>query len=141
MARTGRSIPSDRVLALALTVIGGAGLLVAVSRNWNAQEMNPGIEGALTAGILAPILALANGLGYRRSVALSAPIVVIQYSACLVAGGPALAVASLTLCCAGFLGFLVALFEPEPRRAPSPRAARPDLARAGDEGLLASKRD
>jgi hypothetical protein len=111
----------DRWVAVVLTLLGGAGLMVALLRNWNAQEMNPGIEGSLTVGVLAPILALSSGIGYRHTVTVSLPILLIQYATCFVAAGPALAVVSLELCCLGFLGFVIAFFEPQPGSPSRPR--------------------
>ena len=130
MSQVTRLDSKDRWVAVALTMLGGAGLMVALLRHWNAQEMNPGIEGSLTVGIFAPILALSSGIGYRRTVMVSLPVLLIQYLTCFAAAGPALPVVSLELCCLGFLGFVVALVEPAPEHEEAARPRAPSRSTA-----------
>ena len=52
------------------------------------------------------------------------PYYVYQYATCFAAAGPALAVVSLELCCLGFLGFVLAFFEPQIGSPSRPRPRR-----------------
>jgi hypothetical protein len=102
----------DLVLALVLTVSGGAALLAAVHARWNPGDMLPGIEGCVTAGVVGTLLALLQRIEYRTVVAMSAPVVVIEYLACVASGGPAAAVAGMHLAAMGLLGLGLSFREP-----------------------------
>lgn len=107
----------DLALSAALAIAGAAAITFAVAHRWNPQELNPGVEGCLTAGVVAFILTLLHRLPYGSAVALTAPIVALEYTATAVAGGPAMGVVGVQLTVMGLLGLVLGFTREEPARA------------------------
>ena len=105
----------DMALSLALAAAGVAAVIFAIAHRWNPQELNPGIEGCLTAGVVGFVMALLHPLPYGSAVALTAPIVAVEYTSSVVAGGPAVGVVGVQLAVMGMIGLAVGLAT---RRAP-----------------------
>jgi len=103
-----------------MTVGGVAAVIVAMIQRWNPQEMNPGVEGSLTVGIVGSVLALVEGLPYTTVIKLMIPIWAIQYVTCQMVPGPSFAVLGIELIALGFFGFarhLLTSGSPRPRAA------------------------
>jgi hypothetical protein len=115
---------NDLYLALGVTLVGGLLLFLAMRAHFSPQDVNPGIEGTLVAGVLGTILVLLQPLAYRRALFFTAPVVALQYWACAYAGGPAAGIVGLHLLIIGFIGLGLALREPSPAPARKPAAAR-----------------
>jgi hypothetical protein len=128
----------DLALASVLTLMGGALVLVALRMRWNPQDLNPGIEGCLTVGVVGFILALLHPLEYRHAVLISAPVVAVQYGACLAVGGPAAGVVGIELIIFGFVGLGMALH----RSRPAPAAEGDSRSsREADRAALSSREE
>ena len=125
MVETGIRGERDSWLAPALLIAGVVALGYAVLHRWNAQEMNPGVEGALTVGVLAPMLLLFEGLSFSEMLKAAVPIWIIQFAACAAVAGPAVAGLGIELCVVGAIGVLVRALS-----APTPPVATPALRRA-----------
>ena len=110
----------------ALLIAGAVALGYALLHGWNAQEMNPGVEGALTVGVFAPMLLLLHGLRFSEMLKGAVPIWAVQFVACAAVSAPAIAGLGIELCVTGALGVLLgALTTRAPARAT--RAARRTL--------------
>ena len=92
--------------------------------------MNPGVEGALTVGILGPMLLLLEGLRFSEMLKAAVPIWIIQFAACAAVSGPAIAGLGIELCVIGMIGVLI--------RALSTRDHRGEWTR-GDQLLSTSQ--
>jgi hypothetical protein len=99
----------DRWLAAAMMAAGGAVIGLALFQRWDPRQMNPGIEGALTAGFFGPALALLGGLRFSSTLQLAVPIWIIQLFACAAVSGPVVAVLGLEMVALGGFGVLLAL--------------------------------
>ena len=99
----------DRWLAAAMTAAGGAVIGLALFRRWDPHEMSPGAEGALTAAILGPMLALLHGLRFSRVLLLAVPIWILQLLACAAVSSPAVAPLGLELVALGGFGVVLSL--------------------------------
>jgi len=98
----------DRIIALALTSIGAIGLILTLRVQPHALDLNPGVEGCLTTGIVGMLLALLEGVPYTRVILLSLPVALLQWITCRIVGAPALAVLALEAIVAGFFGVVLA---------------------------------
>jgi hypothetical protein len=98
--------PLSRGLGLVLALSGGAVLTAALVRDRNAMQMLPGMDGCLTAGVLALLLPLVHGLRYRTALALALPVVVLQLAACRTAGAAFLPILGPELLAYGLLGVI-----------------------------------
>jgi hypothetical protein len=94
----------EMVLALVLTIVGAGLMAVAIAHRWNPQDMNPGIEGCLTAGVLGFLLCLLHPMSYATAASVTAPLVAVEYAATAVAGGPAVGVVGIQLVIMGMIG-------------------------------------
>lgn len=121
-----RSTAFDLLLALGATLVGGLCLYFALRGGWKPQDMNPGVEGALGAGVLGTTLAVAQPMEYWRAALFSAPLLLIEIVAVRYAGGPALGIAALHLIIVGFVGLAIGLREPPPEDEPEHAAADPE---------------
>lgn len=120
-----KATTKDLYAALGATVVGGLFLFLALHAKWNPQEMSPGIEGTLCAGVMGTVLALLAKMDYRLALWLSAPVMLVEYAACAFAGGPAVGVVALHLIIAGFIGLALALREPRLQEASDHAPAAP----------------
>src|SRR5262245_21874274 len=75
------------LLAVLLTVAGAALVMAALTRHWNPNEMDAGVEGSLTAVALCPVFALLHGLSYRDTVMLCVPVLGVEYAVLRAANG------------------------------------------------------
>jgi len=116
----------DLYVALGATLLGGLLLFLALRARWNPEDMLPGVEGCLTAGVLATILLLLHPLPYARAMLLSAPVLAIEYWACVVSGGPAVGIVGLHLIIVGFIGLAVITRGPNAAPAEAPGKGRDD---------------
>lgn len=116
----------DWTLASALTLVGVALVLVALRMRWNPHELNPGIEGCLTVGVVGFLFALLHPLEYRHAVLVSAPVVAVQVGACLAVGGPAAGVVGIELIIFGLTGLGMGFF----RSRPAPVAEGDSVSRS-----------
>lgn len=120
--------PKDLYVGMAAMLLGGILLFLAMRARWNPGDMLPGVEGTLTASVMAIVLLLLHPIPYARAMLYSLPVVAIEYWACAATGGPAVGIVGLQLLVSGFLGLVLgsrgAAAVPEPREVPS--AAEPD---------------
>lgn len=123
MAETQVREERDRWLAPALLIAGVIAVSYALLHRWNAQEMNPGVEGAVTVGIFAPLLLLLHGLSFSEVLKGAIPIWVVQFIACAAVSGPAIAGLGIELCVTGAVGILVRAAT-SPSREPAAARAR-----------------
>jgi hypothetical protein len=125
MVETGIRGERDSWLAPALLAVGVAALGYALRMRWNPQEMNPGVEGALTVGIFGPMLLLFEGLSFGDMLKAAVPIWIIQFITCSAVGGPAVAGLGIELCTLGAIGLVLrALFTQTTPAAPAARITR-----------------
>lgn len=107
-------------LGLLVTAAGTVTLLVALVKDRGALAMSPGVEGCLTAGIVAIALALSEGLSYSTCLMAVLPVAFAQYLGCRAAGESALAVLGLEGLIIGLFGLVAgrfpALGDPRTRR-------------------------
>ncbi|MFT3773519.1 MAG: hypothetical protein QM820_49720 [Minicystis sp.] len=94
----------DLYLALAATLLGGLFFYLALRARWNPHDVNPGIDGCLTAGVVGTILAILAPMEYWRALLLTAPVMALEYWACAAVGGSALGIVGLHLIIVGFIG-------------------------------------
>lgn len=104
MAVTGTRGERDSWLAPALLVAGIVALGYAALHHWNAQDMMPGVEGAATVGVFAPILLLLHGISFSEMLKAAIPIWIIQFAATAAASGPAIAALGIDLSVLGAIG-------------------------------------
>jgi hypothetical protein len=113
--------------AAAGVLLSGAGaaalLFVSVRGKGSALIMGPGLEGGLTVGVMAIVLALLHGVNYLNTVAITLPIFVLQYVGCRAAGEPSLGMFAIEWLALGLYGLVA------PLRAASAVAAKPARAR------------
>jgi hypothetical protein len=125
-----KTTPNDLFLSLAVTAVGGVALFLALRARWNPGDMNPGIEGCLTAGAVGFIFALLQPVPYRKALTMTSPVVVVQYLSCVFAGGPAVGVVALQLLIMGFLGLVLVAREARPATAAGELEAEAERATA-----------
>ncbi len=117
----------DSLIVVGLLAAGAVMLALAVRRDPHALQMLPGLDGCLTAGIVGLLLALLEGLPFRRSLAILAPVVALQVIACRAASTSPLPVLGIELLAYGALGALITgrsrqQAQAASREAPSERA-------------------
>jgi hypothetical protein len=122
--RQPKSSSYDLLLAVLLTVVGGASVLAALVGHWDPREMNPGVEGSLTVVALSPVFALLHGLSYRDTVKLCVPILGVEFIVSRLVDAPVFAVMGIALIAVGFLGFLASLRVPATAARRSSHAPR-----------------
>lgn len=115
----------DLVLALVVTVAGGAALLSALLASWSPGDMNLDIEAGLATAVVGFLLALIHPVPYRQVLALYAPLIAGEYWTCRYGADAVVArgVVGTQLVIMGFVGLALALREPRPAAAPSRRPA------------------
>lgn len=99
-----KASPNDLYVGLGATLLGGFLLFLALRARWSPSDMLPGVEGALTAGVLGTILLLLHPIPYARAILYSAPILAIEYWSSAATGGPAVGLVGLQLVIVGFIG-------------------------------------
>jgi hypothetical protein len=116
-----KTTSKDLGTALGITLAGGALLLLALRAHWVPADMNPGIEGCLTATIVGFLMALLHRMPYGQALALSALPTAAQYVVCAYAAGPGvgLAITGLQLVVMGLLGLALTARETLPVQAAS----------------------
>jgi hypothetical protein len=116
-----KTTSKDLGTALGVTLVGGALLLFALRAHWVPADLNPGIEGCLTATIVGFLMALLHRMPYGQALALSALPTAAQYVVCVYAagGGVGLAITGIQLVVMGLLGLMLAAREPRPAQAAS----------------------
>jgi hypothetical protein len=107
MTDTGIRGERDSWLAPALLVAGVAAILFATLHAGSAQDMNPGVEGAVTVGVLAPMLLLLHGLSFSEMLKTVAPIWLMQLTATAAVKGPIASSIGINLCLVGAVGILM----------------------------------
>jgi hypothetical protein len=116
--------------ALAVTAVGAAVIFFALHARWSPQDLDPGVEGCLTVGIVGFVMAMLHPLPYRQAVALCVPAVAagfftVRYAASTAIGA---GMAGIQLLIMGIAGVALALREPSEavsvRAPPSPLMGR-----------------
>jgi hypothetical protein len=102
--------------ALGVTAAGAAAMLFAFRAHWSPPDLDPGIEGCLTAGMAGFVMAMLHPLPYGRALALCAPVVVAEYFTLRHTAGTAIGagLVGVQLVFMGFVGLALALHEPSP---------------------------
>ena len=113
-----------------MTAVGLAGVTYGVTSVHQPFAMLPGMDGALTMGVLGFVFALLHGLRYRSVLQMLIPVLGIQIGGCLAHGESVVAVVGLELTFVGAVGVAMAAVlshishdalsgrrGPEPRRA------------------------
>lgn len=138
MARLDPTSPS--VLGASLAALGSTLLLVGGGGTPGALHLLPGHDGALVGSVLALVLLLVHGHGYRFAVLAAAPIAAIAAAGFVVGHPRPLAPIGLQLALYGAIGIATALLRggaprtsaaaepvraaaraPAPREEPAPR--------------------
>jgi hypothetical protein len=139
MVHTGIRRETDSWLAPALLVAGviavGYGMMFHAP---GSQDMNPGVEGAVTVGVFAPMLLLLHGLGFTEMLKVVVPIWALQLVATAAVSGPIASSLGINLCTTGAIGILgrviASYMAPQivvaPARAPRREARLQTFARA-----------
>ena len=130
MAETGIRGERDSWLAPALLLAGVAAIVFASVHAGSAQDMNPGVEGAVTVGVFAPMLLLLHGLRFSDMLKTIAPVWLIQMTATAAVNGPVVSGIGIDLCVTGAIGILMnvvasrlsASAAPAPSASEAPRA-------------------
>jgi hypothetical protein len=123
MAETGTRTARDSWLAPALLIAGVVAMGYASLHRGGSQDMLPGIEGAVTVGVLAPILLLLHGLGFAEMLKAAIPIWIVQFVATAAVGGPAISGLGIDLTAIGAIGVVVRAIAMVSSAAPSPALA------------------
>jgi hypothetical protein len=128
------------LIGSSLAAVGAAVLLVAHLRDQSALSMSPGLEGCLTVGVVGAALALSEGIAYATVVAITLPVLLLQFVACRAAGEPALAMLGLEGLVIGLFGLItpiqsavraaVSASPPPQRPQPQPQRRTPSPSRA-----------
>jgi len=100
---------SDTTLAMTVTAIGLAGVAFGVVTERQPFAMLPGMDGALTMGILGFAFALLHGIRYRDVLRALIPVLGIQIGGCLVHGESVPAIVGLELTVVGVVGLAMAI--------------------------------
>lgn len=107
MTEAGTRRAHDSWLAPALLIAGIVAMSYASLRHGASQDMLPGVEGAVTVGVLAPILLLLHGLGFARMLQAAIPIWIIQFVAIAAVSGPAIFGLGIDLLAIGAIGVVL----------------------------------
>jgi hypothetical protein len=91
-----------------------------------SQDMLPGVEGAVTVGVLAPILLLLHGLRFAEMLKAALPIWAIQFVATAAVSGPAISGLGIDLLALGAIGVVLRAVAMQASATPSraPAASR-----------------
>ncbi|HEY4118093.1 MAG TPA: hypothetical protein VGM56_09565 [Byssovorax sp.] len=137
-----RTQRGDLPLAIGLLFLGSGTVAVALRRFPAAFVMFPALEGALTMGVVAFLLALGAGLTLRRALAWTAPAVLLQIVLAARRVPSFSAAIGLELAVLGGVGVALILFERAAAQgrarvrtgaAPAPARPRADAALADAE--------
>lgn len=99
---------SDTALAVILAGLGLAGVAYAASTQAQPFAMLPGMDGALTMGVLGFGFALLHGMRYRDVLRMLIPVLGVQVGGCLVHGESIVAIVGLELAFVGVVGIAMA---------------------------------
>ncbi len=126
------NVRKDRIswLAPALLGAGAMALSYAALHAGGAQDMNPGVEGAVTVGVLAPILLLLHGLRFTEMLKVAAPIWFVQLVATVAVAGPAVSGMGINLVVTGAIGILINVLASRDRAPVTAAPARRERANA-----------
>ena len=130
MAETGIRGERESWLAPALLVAGVAAIVFAGVHAGSAQDMNPGVEGAVTAGVLAPILLLLHGLSFSEMLKTVAPIWLMQVTATAAVNGAVASGIGIDLCVTGAIGILMNVLAARTHAVAAPAPRTREAARA-----------
>lgn len=131
-----KATSKDLTWALAVTAAGALALLFARRAHWSPADLDPGVEGCLTTGLVAFAMALLHPLPYRLVLTLCAPVLVGEHILLRMSAGTATSAGmiGIQLVVMGVVGLLKALSEPGlaalPHRAPGERLYRPSSSAA-----------
>lgn len=114
----------DLIWALVVAGAGAAAMFFALRAHWKPGDLDPGIEGCMTAGIVGFGMAMLHPLPYRWALGLCAPVLAAECLVMRYAGGTATAVGlvGIQLVIMGLAGLATALREPT---QPESERARP----------------
>lgn len=130
MAETGIRGERESWWAPALLVAGVAAIVFAGVHAGGAQDMNPGVEGAVTAGVLAPILLLLHGLRFSEVLKTVAPIWLMQITATAAVKGPVASGIGIDLCVTGASGILMNVLAARTHAIAAPARTAREASRA-----------
>lgn len=122
-----KASPRDLFAALATTLLGGLLLFLTLRARWDPLDMNPGVEGCLTAGVIGTILLLLARIPYQQALLFASPVLALEYWAVHAVGGPAVGVVAIHLIVIGFIGLAISPRNPQaeaegsPASGPKPR--------------------
>jgi hypothetical protein len=116
-----KTTSKDLGTAVAISLAGIALVLLGMRAHWNPQDLNPGVEGCLTATVVGFGMALLHPVPYARALAICALPTAAQYFICAYAAVAAtgLGITGIQLVLMGFVGIAFALREPREAAAPS----------------------
>jgi hypothetical protein len=98
---------SDTTLAVLTTVLGLAAVAHSVVTQREPFAMLPGMDGALTAGLLGFAFAMLHGLRYGDVLRALVPVLGIQIGGCLVHGESVVAIVGLEFLVVGLVGMVL----------------------------------
>lgn len=126
MTQAGTRRARETWLAPALLIAGIVAMSYASLHRGASQDMLPGVEGAVTVGVLAPILALLHGLRFAEMLKAAIPIWTIQFVATAAVSGPAISGLGIDLLALGAIGVVLRAVALQASAAPSraPAASR-----------------
>ena len=99
---------SDTALASVVAAIGLAGVTYGTLTMRQPFAMLPGMDGAVTMGVLGFAFALLHGLRYRDVLRMLIPVLGVQIGGCLVHGESVVAIVGLELTFVGVVGIAMA---------------------------------
>jgi hypothetical protein len=139
MTDNGTRRAHDSWLAPALLIAGIVAMSYASLHHGASLDMLPGIEGAVTVGVLAPILLLLHGLGFAEMLKAAIPIWIIQFVATAAVAGPAISGLGIDLLAIGAIGVVLRAVALQASATASPaRAASRSRSPAPSFGMIRS---
>lgn len=96
----------DLSLALGMLLLGATGALTATFYQPHPFSMEAGMDGCLVVGLVAMLLAMVEGLRWRKAVAVLTPVFAVQVVACYRYRVSPIAVMGLEAMIVGALGAL-----------------------------------
>lgn len=126
MTETGTRRAHEAWLSPALLIAGIVAMSYASLHRGASQDMLPGVEGAVTVGVLAPILLLLHGLRFAEMLKAAIPIWIIQFVATAAVSGPAISGLGIDLLALGAIGVVLRAVATQASAPPSkaPAASR-----------------